>query len=235
MRTKGLFLTFVLVLGVLAAAAGPASAYNDSNTYGTLKVVDLTTNGTVCVNEVVEFVPTASLSDWTMSVSVSDSNGDEVTQFELDAATTTHSFTLCPHRERAGYMRVYGYISGVGTAYNSGFNFRVIDRQPTALTVAVTRSYAKACPGFEVRPKHCSRVTGTLTRAGKPLAWDWVQIQAYKNGKWVRQAWGRTNGLGKVTWYVTITRRETRLKFRLFYPTHDYAKWSVSRSFRVYY
>lgn len=246
-RLSPVLLTVVLVAIGLVTPGPAAAAQSDSDKYGTLKVADLRTNGTRCVKEVVEYVPTSKIFDWTLEVSVSDSNGDDVAGFELNPTTRKRTFTLCPHRERAGHFRVDGHLNGnsesdptggccsVSNAYDSVFTFRVIDRKPTRLTVTVARSTSENCPGFEAKPRHCSVVKGRLTRSGKPWGWDYVQIQAYKKGKWVRQAWGRGDGLGRVTWYATITAKEKKLKFRLFFETHDYAKGSVSRTFTMKY
>jgi hypothetical protein len=230
----------------LAVVAPMAGATNGSSPYGTLKVSDLTTNATRCVTEKVEFVPGSTLVDWQLTVEVNDSNGDLFVAFTLNAISLTRSFTLCPGRDVAGYFQVSGYLQGttaptppgsgccdIATYTDSEFTFRVIDRKPTALAVKVTRSHSTTCPLRKTR--HCSRVSGKLTRVGKPLPWEWVQIQAYKRGKWARLAWGHCDGLGRVSWYVTISRKETRLKFRLHYDVHDYAKASTSRAFKLEY
>lgn len=233
---------------VLAGASGflapTASAVNDSDQYGTLVAPDRTATGTACVTSVVEFKPSATITAWTLSVAVGTPSAGELPSFTLTPASPKKSITLCPGRNLAGNYGLDGYLSAyrvsdagqVTATYDAYINFRVIERKPTALAVSTARSTSAAnCPGFESRPKHCWKVVGKLTRAGKPYAWAYVQIQAYKGGRWVRQAWGRTNGLGKVTWFATVTRRESSLKWRLYFPRSDHAKASVSRTFTLKY
>jgi hypothetical protein len=246
-RTHAVLLTLTLVVLALVGLAGTASANVDTDRYGTLKAQDRTTNGTTCVDEVIEFVPAADIVDWTLDVDVDNTtSAASFPSFSLDAAHLTHTMRLCPGQDPTGDYRLDGRLQGnlaptppgdgccqFSNGYDAYFTFRSIDRKPTAITVKVARSNSVQCPLR--RTKHCSRVSGRITRAGKPLKWDYVQIQAYKRGKWRRQAWGRSDGLGRVAWYVTITKNEKRLKFRLRYEASDYAKGSVSPTFRVKY
>jgi hypothetical protein len=224
------------------AVALPAAVRGDTDAHGTLSVNDVTVMGKGCGTVVVSFAPSVDLVDWSLDVDLDNSiRNDERIKFQLDATHLSHPITLCGVRDLPGGFRVVGYLQGylestgnqVAVRYNTYFDYRVIDRKPTAITVKVTRSHAKRCPLGKTA--HCSLVSGKVTRAGKPVKWDYVQIQAYKRHKWVRQAWGRCDGLGRVSWYVTITKKERKLKLRLFYPTSDLAKWSVSKTFKAKY
>jgi hypothetical protein len=241
----------VLLLSGVGVGAGslasPAAAgtRSDTSRYGTLTVSDVTITGG-CGSTQVRFAPAADLVDWNLGVSAkSVLTTDPAIHLAFDPEHLTRTLTLCAGRNGTGGYRVDGYLTGnlgesapdlcceVADGYDTFLDFRVINRRPTTLTVKVARSHSKSCPLGQT--KHCSRVTGKLLGSGKPLTWEYVQIQAYKRGKWVRQAWGRTDGLGRASWYVVITKKERNLKFRLYFPVQDYAKASASRAFKVKY
>ena len=241
----GVLVTLVVLAAGLSAT--PATAYGGGGASGTLKVTDNVTNATACVAEVVEFVPAADLVDWTVGVSFDTifSTESRLPTITLSAAHPKSVLTMCPGRDPAGAYWAWGYLTGTRSApdpgggtyqvdeyYQASFHFRVIDRKPTAWTVRVARSHSESCPLR--RTKHCSRVAGRLTRAGRPFEAR-VELQVRQRGRWRRVSSSSTDQLGRITWWVVIEKKERNFKFRLYFPTRDSAQGSVSRKFKVRY
>lgn len=239
----------VVVVGLALAIAVPvppsATAQSETSQYGTLSANDPTVTGTTCANVVIQFAPASTIQDWQMEVMVDDSNGNWLPEFNLTPATPTHTLNLCPGRNRTGYYGISGTLEANSTSvppgsgccsisagYNTDFNFRDINRIPTALGVKVVRSHSTRCPLG--RTRHCSLVTGALTRGGKPYG-DWFELQEVEHGRWTRLTWCRAGGGGHCGWYVVIGKREIHSRFRLYYPIQDYAKASSSRVFHLFY
>lgn len=214
-----------------------------TGTYGTLAMPDFATaDGTRCASATITFTATEAIEDWQVDLESFTPNSTAGPIVLLTEAAPSQTVTFCTDHDQLGTYSYRGHLHShlIGEnsypieSYEGAVTFRITTKSPSALTVAVVRSHARSrCPYGKVA--HCSKVTGKLVSVGRPIPWSWVQIQAYRGNKWVRQAWGRTDGLGRVVWYVTVTTRQRNWKFRLRFSGNDLSKVSVSRSFRVYY
>lgn len=235
-----------LVLLVAVAPTMPASAQGSAGDFGTLSMPDtaIARNATSshCASATVSFTSNGKLEDWRVSLESSTVNWSKGPDVLLTEAKPSATITFCTGKHSTGTYVYQGHVQGHLIGQNSyplgslsaKIRFGVAQRTPSTLTASVVRSRAKAnCPLRKTA--HCSKLTGRLRAGGKPIGFTFVGIQAYKRGAWRQQTAARTDGLGRVVWYVTITKKERRTRFRLSYRGSDLTKYAVSRPFRLKY
>lgn len=177
-----------------------------------------------------------SAAHWDVDVTVTDPKGRWAGGGyyfkEYDQPTIQDNVYLCSNIDTAGTYRVAVAVEEQNSDYelqakyslNGSFTFSRLPKAATRLAVSRSKS-----------GKHSWKITGRLTRAGKPWPGHKVQFQMKLYGFWYKAAPAKTtNKKGIVTWRSTPTSSgAAKVPLRLNSAGNSTTLATHSRTFRV--